>query len=198
MNKTIKDLLIFAIGVGAGALLGYSISESRHKDEVLTNYKEMEAYYETKYNPAPENDSVEEEVIDDTKFSNVTKANDISINITEKPPIVDYTKNYVTDDVNDSIDYNDIYKASYYKESDAKPYFIDEDEFEDVEFNKVYLNVYLCGTVTDDSDIVIDNVDEVIGADILEKFMRENVEEVYVRNPKLRLDYELTKIDEKF
>lgn len=195
--NTLKDILILAMGAGAGALLGYYINESRHKGEILTDYKEMEAYYKNKYANA-END--EETTESDMKTEESKEPIDISQarKTTEKPPITDYTKNYRSND-DRKIKIDDDYMQKHWACADLKrPYAISEDEFEDIEYNKVYLNVYTCGTVTDDAGIVIDNVEDSIGLDFLNQFMASDKDEIYVRNPRIRLDYELTKIDEEF
>lgn len=101
----------------------------------------------------------------------------------------------------DMIRYNKIVKDSGYsgpeeekEESDVdKPYIIPESEFSELEgYNVETLYYYEDGVLTDDQNNIIDDVDDIVGEETLSEFEEnEDCDSIYVRNDKLKCDYEI-------
>lgn len=73
-----------------------------------------------------------------------------------------------------------------------KPYIISPDEFGELDdYEKISLTYYADRILTDENDEVIDNVDEIVGTDSLTHFGEYEDDSVFVRNNKLRCDYEI-------
>lgn len=73
-----------------------------------------------------------------------------------------------------------------------KPYVIAPDEFGEYDdYEKISLTYYADQVLTDEDDEVIDDVDEIVGADSLTRFGEYEEDSVFVRNDKLRCDYEI-------
>lgn len=73
-----------------------------------------------------------------------------------------------------------------------RPYVISPDEFgEDEEYETETLFYYEDGVLTDRSENVIENVDEIIGIDSLSHFGEYEDDSVFVRNDKLHVEYEI-------
>ena len=72
-----------------------------------------------------------------------------------------------------------------------KPYVISPDEFDENGYNTISLTYYADKVLTDFSDNVIDNVDDLIGLDALTHFGEYEEDSVFVRNDKLALDIEI-------
>ena len=76
-----------------------------------------------------------------------------------------------------------------------KPYVISPDAFGEYgdEFETESLTYYSDGILTDESDDVIENIDDLIGVESLEHFGEYEDDSVFVRNERLKTDYEILK-----
>ena len=74
-----------------------------------------------------------------------------------------------------------------------KPYVISPEEFSDSEYNTETLTYWDDGVVTNDEDIMLsdDEIEELIGKDSLNHFGEYEDDSVFVRNDRLRTDYEI-------
>lgn len=75
-----------------------------------------------------------------------------------------------------------------------KPHVISPDEFGDQdEYDEISLTYYADGTVTDDNDRAMskDEIEETIGKDSLTHFGEYEDDSVFVRNDRLKADYEI-------
>lgn len=84
----------------------------------------------------------------------------------------------------------------YEIESEAKeqrPYVVTPEEFgqADEDYDIVSLNYYADGVLADDFDVPIENVDDIVGLESLNHFGEYVEDAVYVRNDKLKVEYEI-------
>lgn len=80
------------------------------------------------------------------------------------------------------------------EEMDAsKPYVISPEEFGECDYAIISLTYYTDGTLTNDRDKIIANVDELIGEDSLNHFGEYEEDSVFVRNDELQTDFEILK-----
>lgn len=80
------------------------------------------------------------------------------------------------------------------KEMDNKehPYVIPPEEFDELDgYNAISLTYYSDGILADEYDNVIDDIDEIVGLDSLNQFGVYEDDSVFVRNDKLKSDYEI-------
>ena len=128
----------------------------------------------------------------------------------ENEDVLDMTENRNDEPISDEevIDfqsgYTDILKEEGYtkysnkkggvsntKHTDA-PYVISPDEFGELEdFETVSLTYYADGVLTDDMDIPINDVEGIVGIDSLTRFGEYEADSVFVRNERLKGDYEI-------
>lgn len=72
------------------------------------------------------------------------------------------------------------------------PYVISPDEFgESHDYETISLTYYSDGVLADDNDEAIDDVEEIVGDEALESFGEYEDDAVYVRNDRLKCDYEI-------
>lgn len=76
---------------------------------------------------------------------------------------------------------------------DDKPYVIAPEEYGDCDYATVSLTIYADGIVTNEQDKIVDNVDELVGNESLTHFGEYEDDSVYVRNDKLKIDFEILK-----
>lgn len=73
-----------------------------------------------------------------------------------------------------------------------KPYVISPEEFGELAgYGKISLTYYADGILTDENDEEVDDVDEIVGTESLEHFGEYEDDSVFVRNDRLKCDYEI-------
>ncbi len=73
-----------------------------------------------------------------------------------------------------------------------KPYIISPEEFgEFEEYEKISLTYYADQVLADENDEEVDDVDEIVGGDSLTHFGEYEDDSVFVRNDRLKCDYEI-------
>ena len=75
--------------------------------------------------------------------------------------------------------------------AEERPYVIDPSEYGDLDYKQVSLNYYDDGVLTYENDDVIDDIDSLVGKDSLSHFGEYEADTVYVRNDRLKIDFEI-------
>ncbi|WP_417040231.1 hypothetical protein [Coprobacter fastidiosus] len=93
-----------------------------------------------------------------------------------------------------------VIEAEEKSEVKDRPYVISAEEFgqADDDYDIVSLNYYADEVLTDDFDIPIVNADDVVGLESFKHFGEYVEDVVYVRNDKLKAEYEIVRMDEKY
>lgn len=183
MNK-LTNVIMFIFGAGVGSAATWYFLKSKYEaisNEERDSYKE---YYEKKVaelTPEPEE---QPNTPDPETFEKLRN----------KPDISEYTKQYVN--------YSDVKTASSEPEEEKesyseKPYVITPEEFgEDDEYKTISLLYFADEVLTDDDYAIIENVDDVVGRESLKTFGKYEDDAVYVRNDRLKCEYEIL-LDER-
>ena len=82
-----------------------------------------------------------------------------------------------------------------------RPYVISPEEFDDNdEYNVISLTYYADGVLTDDMDEPIDpeDIDDLVGKDFADHFGEYEDDSVFIRNDRLRCDYEILRDNRSF
>ena len=91
--------------------------------------------------------------------------------------------------------YTDYSRSVEEKKGEAfveKPYVISPDEFgEFEEYEKISLTYYADKVLADENDEEVDDVDEIVGEESLNHFGEYEDDSVFVRNDRLKCDYEI-------
>lgn len=75
-----------------------------------------------------------------------------------------------------------------------KPYIISPEEFgESGNYTQISLTYYSDGVLADDEDEIIEDIDDTVGEDFVDHFGDYEDDSVFVRNDRLRCDYEILK-----
>lgn len=167
--KGANELLIFLFGVLVGATFAYSYTEKKYK-EIL----------DAEDDSIPENSSGEEIEENNPTTPNVTASTE------KEKELANYYKKVGDLGYNN---YSDIELRS-----DSKPYVIRPEEVgekEDEGYTFVSLTYYADGVVTDDDDEVMEDLSDTIGEESLQHFGEYEEDSVYVRNDRLKIDYEI-------
>ena len=174
MNNKIVGFLTFAAGVVVGSIATWKFVKSKYEriaDEEIESIKEVYSKKETAI-----------------KENNTVQTNTEVVN--EKPSIYEM-KEYL-----ETIKENGYHKEENKEEGDPdmndSPYVISPDEFGNLDDHTcVSLSYYADGVLADDWDTEIIDPDEEVGPDIASHFGEYEEDTVFVRNEKLKTDYEI-------
>ena len=177
MSDNFKTFLTFVLGAAAGSAATWYFLSKKHEREIEDLNDQWSEYC----------DSLEEI---EEKENEQNEPEEIPTRVAEP-------RHYTTTNIQD-------YAASTLPQSDTnneegdesmdEPVVITPEEFSDLEYegySTETLTYYACGTLTDFLDEVIENVDDMIGADSLNHFGEYEEDTVFVRNDHLMTGYEI-------
>lgn len=74
-----------------------------------------------------------------------------------------------------------------------KPYVISPGEFGELgdEYTRISLSYYADGVLADENDEIVEDADEIVGEDFADHFGEYEPDSVFVRNDRLKCDYEI-------
>ncbi len=179
MNKT-KNFMLFVLGVAVGSVVTWRYVEKKYEriaQEEIDSVKEVFSKRET--------DVTEDDEVIREKASNAK----------EKPNIVEYAAklreqgytNY--SDVEPETKKEEVNEESMYIDT---PYVIQPEEvgeFDDYEI--IGLTYYADQVLTDEDDKLVEDIEDTIGFDSLSRFGEYEDDSVFVRNDRLKCDYEI-------
>ena len=198
MNRKIINLIIFTVGAAFGSAVTWKIVKDRYEKIVQEEIKSVKEVFSDRFNHSNEESSSEES---DEEMS-------------EEDPVSDYRK-ICWDDLEDLdpseleeeeyqadlIEYEDI--ANIYKEGGAdnmptsesrEPYVIEPIEFGELDDYKTFeLTYYEDGILEDEDYDIVKNPEEILGPDALGSFGEYEDDSVFVRNERLRADFQILK-----
>lgn len=174
MNNKIAGFLMFAAGVAIGSVATWKFVKTKYERIANEEIASIREVYSKKKTAMKENEVV-------PKDSNIAD---------EKPSIYEM-KEYL-----EKIKENGYHKEENKEEGDPdmndSPYVISPDEFGNRDDHTcVSLSYYADGVLADDWDTeVLDPIEEV-GPDIASHFGEYEEDTVFIRNEKLKVDYEI-------
>ena len=181
MNTTMSNAVAFTIGVATGASVTYILIKKHFKKIADDEIDTMREYFQNKR--AEEANALEEEPDE----AEVKEARDEHQE--DKPNIREYAslikkENYTN--------YSDTV-ADKKKEVDdvEKPYVITPEEFGELDYSTISLTYYSDGVLTYESDELVEDVDDIVGADFAEHFGEYEDDSVFIRNDRMKTDFEI-------
>jgi len=189
-NKTI-NFMMFVLGVAVGSVVTWKYVEKKYEriaqdeiDSVKEVFSKRAAEFteDTLVKTFDSNDKLIEEV--------QIKAN----NAKEKPSIIEYAaglRKLGYTNYSDMVDE----KPEEVKEepmSVDKPYVIAPEEFGELDdYETISLIYYADQILTDDNNVIVDDIEETVGFESLNAFGEYEDDSVFVRNDRLKCDYEI-------
>lgn len=175
-----KDLLIFTAGIAVGATAAWKLLRDRY---ALLAQEEIDSVKEALSRKEQEELPMDEE-----------EAKQKAMAAKEKPDITEYVSK-----VKDMgyVDYSDISKnKDNNTEEDSqvvdKPYVISPDDFDEYDdYDTIELTYYSDQVLADENNEIVDDVEDIVGFESLNHFGEYEDDSVFVRNDRLKCDYQI-------
>lgn len=181
MNNKANVFVMFTIGVAIGATVAWVMVKKKYEQLAMEEIDSVKTVFSKR------------EVSTTAEIDVREKADQAK----EKPNVVEYAaKLHKEGYTNYSDIFNDEMKKGVdemigFSESD-RPYVIAPDIFGELDgYEKISLTYYSDQILADDSDEIVDNVEDVVGFDSLSHFGDYEDDSVFVRNDRLKCDYEI-------
>lgn len=199
MNSFVKSSLIFlggfATGIGTAYIVATQFFDFEYVDENSKSEKSpdgnLEKPIETYSDPDKNEDILEDTPADAFKESyQAIESNDHYIDYTKLLKQITYNTDSESDDIYDNIipDNVDIFGDPL-----DSPVLIKDIEYgRELEYDEITIRYYeKQDLLTDDWDEPIENIEDTVGHDALEKLRKGDSDAVYVRNDRLKVYYEI-------
>ena len=179
MNKT-KNFMMFVLGVAVGSVVTWRYVEKKYEriaQEEIDSVKEVFSKRET--------DVTEDDEVIREKASNAK----------EKPNIVEYAAKLREQGYTN---YSDVEPETKKEEANEEsmdidtPYVIQPEEVGEIDdYEIIGLTYYADQVLTDEDDKLVEDIEDTIGFDSLSRFGEYEDDSVFVRNDRLKCDYEI-------
>lgn len=189
MKNTLNKVLIFTAGATIGSVVTWKLIEAKYKQIAQE-----------------EIDSVKE-AFSRLNDSESTNDSDMTEEDLERLEYTAQAERYISPDTAESMQ---TYFENRREEADdiSKPYVIKPDEFDEmayendegetIEYDTISLKYYADGVLTDENNVPVDDIENTVGLDSLNRFGEYEEDSVFVRNDELKCDYEILLMDENY
>lgn len=197
MKSTLNKVIIFAIGAAIGSLVAWKLTKTKYEKIMIEEEQSLREYYNKKtkvyedsantlhdyYNDRlKEIDEKEKKMEEDKKTEESKIVNDLRERYAE-----------VLKDHKYSID------EPCYEGGQDRPYVVTPEEFGNAdEYEIISLNYYADGIVSDDWGNKIEDLEATIGEDFASHYGEYEEDAVYIRNDRLKVEYEVLKSLSKY
>lgn len=181
MNNGVVGAIAFTLGAAAGSIVTWLLVKKKYEKQAQDDAQEIREYYAEKYKDKKPAELKNEQIRDSSD-----ECED------------DYDSD--TADIQ-RIDYANIIKNEGYTnekkgvgtiEDGPAPYVIAPEEYgETKDYEMVSLTHYSDGVLADDWDEVIEDVANTVGANYADHFGEYEDDSVFIRNERLKVDYEI-------
>lgn len=177
MNKT-KNFMLFVLGVAVGSVVTWRYVEKKYEQIAQDEIDSVKEVFSKR----------------ETEFTEDTEVQIKADNAKKKPSVIEYAawlrkRGYTN--YSDMVDE----KPEEVKEepmSVDKPYVIAPEEFGELDdYETISLIYYADQILADDNDVIVDDIEDVVGFDSLNSFGEYEDDSVFVRNDRLKCDYEI-------
>ena len=187
MSKGI--IFSFLAGAGIGSLVTWRMLRTEYERRTQEEIDSVKEVWARKYG---ESEPTEPEQNDISEAKAKAEA------AREKPSITEYASKLQEQGY---VKYSNMTKPSNAEEEKVeedesmdRPYVISPDDFGDISgYDAISLTYFADGVLTDDDNEPVEDVDDVVGADFADHFGEYEDDSVFIRNDRLKADYEILK-----
>ena len=182
MNDNFSKVFIFVAGAAVGSVVTLKFLEEKYRriaDEEIESVKET-------FKKAIEKEVGEDKNVEETPVKVATVSH-----TPDKPNITDYAAmtrgmGYDTETDKENV------------EDDGPRVIIPDDFGMNEDYDNVSLLYHVDGYLTNEQNVLVDDIENTVGFECLNTFGEYEDDAVYVRNDKLKTDYEILKVDSNY
>ena len=172
MNNKLTNVIMFAVGAAVGSVVTWKLIKTKYEQIAQEEIESVKAAYSKRHDESVENESDNNVVEKPVRY--------------EKPDLMEYAAKL------EEMKYAGEKEVPELMDDITKPYVIGPDEFgEEDDYETATLWYYADKVLTDDQDNIIEDVDDIVGVESLEHFGEYEDDSVFVRNERLKCDYEI-------
>lgn len=185
MNKT--NFAMFLAGLTVGAATAWLCLRKRYEQIAQEEIDSVKAAYQAqRFEPKKFSPKKFEPDSNITNETNKEKANQAKL----KPDLMDYAAKLAEEGYTNYSEPNE--KKEERMTMSDKPYVISPNDFGDLDdYDQVSLTYYSDDILADENDEIIEDVEETVGVDFAEHFGDYEDDSVFIRNDRLKYDYEI-------
>lgn len=161
MNKAV-NVLIFFLGAGVGSLVTWKLVKTKYEQIAQEEIDSVKEVFNKRLEEAEKSTSELKTELESVRYSSVVS----------------------------ELGYGNSDEDKDYEE-DPSVYVISPDEYGDKDYEEVSLTYYDDEILAYDNDVVVNNIDELIGLDSLDRFGEYEDNMLHVRNDILKKDFEI-------
>jgi hypothetical protein len=173
MSNFVSKVAIFAVGAVVGSAVTWHFAKTKYERIAREEIDSVVDAYEKKLADKPEKTHLHIDAKLDEKTAEFLRERKDHI---KKTLELGYVSNF--EEKGEPVAMN-------------RPYVISPDEYDENGYETISLTYYADKILADDMDEVIEDVDEVVGYDSLNRFGEYEEDCVFVRNDERRVDYEI-------
>ena len=189
MRDNVIKIVIFTAGAAIGSAVTYKLIKTKYETIANDEIEEIREYYKSK------EEDTEGEPEQETAIAE-------NVKVESKPNVVNYAAmvNNMGYDTSDKAEDRPVEEDDAELPYEIAPYEIAPDEYSEFEdYSYFSFTYYDDGFVADDNDELVEDVDDIIGNDLLERFKEDpDLDSIYVRNDALKSDYEILRDYENY
>lgn len=201
MNKAI-GFVIFVAGAAIGSGVTWYFTKNKYESIIRDEIESVKEVFEKNSNTHSEDDIFPD--------GNVKNSQEKAKMAREKPSVAEYakklnkegyTKYSISEIMDDEKETDDpgLEHGKYFGDPDSKPYVILPEEFgEKDDYDRISLSYYSDHILADEDDQLLEDVEDVVGFESLTHFGEYEDDSVYVRNDRLKTDYEILRDERKY
>lgn len=182
MNSNIKYIFSFVAGTAFGALVTWKYVQNKYEQIAQEEIDSVKKAFSQKAEKDNEQNETKKDILTDD-LQNETK---------NKSDLKEYICKIKTNGYTNYADYFNDEKIEKYSEDEQIPYVIPpEDLGDDEDYECISFTYYADGFLTDDADMLVEDIPGTIGADFYEHFGEYEDDSVCVKNDRLKHYYEI-------
>ena len=188
MNKA-TGIAAFILGAAVGSGITWYFLKDKYEKLAQEEIDSVKEVFSKRASDIPEKDESQNET-EDISEGSTDKELDSYKQFINKVEYTDYSTNKTSEDKQEKVDEPDYEEA---------PYIITPEEFGELDgYDEISLTYYSDQVLTDENNELVEDVDRVVGFESLNHFGEYEDDSVYVRNDRLKCDYEILMDHRKF
>lgn len=190
MGDSVKNFIIFAAGAAIGSAITWNFVKAKYEQIANEEIASVKDTYAKKLEEIRDHE-IEEELGEDDEDDFYEKDTD------EEEFSEGDMENYY--DAVREYEHNDYDNSAQNELEVDKPYVISPEEFGEFDnYEQISLTYYDDGYLADDMDDLVEDVEDIIGWELLNHIGEYEEDAIHIRNDSLKTDYEILRVMDRY